>query len=74
MATVPPLSGTGRFDDSTESGYAFVSEGADPTDPNYWPLKVRTVEYHNYVNEDGMVLNWTGSIVSNASQTYRLPR
>lgn len=68
----PPLSGVGRFD-SARGGFAQVSESTGDADPGFLypgPFTVRTVEYHDYVNDDGMVLNGTESMTSNGNQTY----
>jgi hypothetical protein len=42
-----------------------VIEGADPNDPT---RTIRTVTYHGYVNEDGLILNGTESADYDASQ------
>ena len=61
-----PLPPTGTYP-GAGGGTAKVSEEPDP-DPARAGYTVRTVEYTNYVNEEGMILNGTESTSTNAAQ------
>src|SRR5262249_39138365 len=65
VATTTPLPAVGTYA-GVRGGTAVVSEAPDPLDAT---RTIRTVEYTNYVNEDGMILNGTESADYNGSQT-----